>query len=138
METNVHAPYPNQDLVTRSPRAFLHVKTPSRSFETARPVARVSALGEGFGTPNRPPDPLDRQTRSSLTGIEEGNKPILDTLQVCGWSFEFARGMGGWVGGGMGGQCVRYGRIGGFAKVDNRFGHEKWIQWGSIGLSSCG
>ena len=62
METNVHAPYPNQDLVTRSPRAFLHVKTPSRSFETARPVARVSALGEGFGTPNRPPDPLDRQT----------------------------------------------------------------------------
>ena len=35
----------------------------------------------------------------------------------------------------MGGRCVRYGRIGGFAKVDNRFGHEKWIQGGSIGLA---
>ena len=49
-----------------------------------------------------------------------------------------------WVGGGMGGWCVRYGwiggqrngwfakvdnvflRLGGFAKVDNRFGYEKW------------
>ena len=35
-------------------------------------------------------------------------------------------GMGGWVGGGMGG----------FAKVDNRFGYEKWLQGGSIGLVS--
>ena len=32
----------------------------------------------------------------------------------------------GWVGGGMGGRCVRYGWMGGFAKVDNRFGYEKW------------
>jgi hypothetical protein len=25
-------------------------------------------------------------------------------------------------------------RLGGFAKVDNRFGYEKWLQGGSIGL----
>jgi hypothetical protein len=34
----------------------------------------------------------------------------------------------------LGGRCVRYGRIGGFAKVDNRFGNEKWIQGESIGV----
>ena len=27
-------------------------------------------------------------------------------------------------------------RLGGFAKVDNRFGYEKWLQGGSIGLVS--
>jgi hypothetical protein len=32
--------------------------------------------------------------------------------------------MGGWVDGWMGG----------FAKVDNRFGYEKWIQGGCIGV----
>jgi hypothetical protein len=32
------------------------------------------------------------------------------------------RGMGGW-------------RDGWFAKVDNRFGYEKWLQGGSIGLA---
>jgi hypothetical protein len=37
--------------------------------------------------------------------------------------------IGGWVGGGMG-------WVGGFAEVDNRFGHEKWIQGGCIGLWS--
>jgi len=52
--------------------------------------------------------------------------------------------MGGWVGGRcvrygrvggwVGGRCVRYGRVCGFAKDDNRFGHEKWIQGGSIGV----
>ncbi len=26
-------------------------------------------------------------------------------------------------------------RLGGFAKVDNRFGYEKWLQGGSIGLA---
>jgi len=35
-------------------------------------------------------------------------------------------GFWGWVGGGMCGRCVRYGRIGAFATADNRFGHEKW------------
>jgi len=32
-------------------------QSPSHSFETARPMGRVSALGEGFGIPNRSPDP---------------------------------------------------------------------------------
>ena len=56
------------------------------------------------------------------------------------------------MGGGMGGRYVRYGwigrdgwfakvdnvflRLGGFTKVDNRFGYEKWLQGGSIGLDS--
>ena len=35
--------------------------------------------------------------------------------------------MGRWAG-------LRNGRMGGFAKVDNRFGYEKWLQGGSIGL----
>jgi len=34
----------------------------------------------------------------------------------------------GWMGG------RRNGWMGGFAKVDNRFGHEKWTQGGSIGF----
>jgi hypothetical protein len=37
-----------------------------------------------------------------------------------------------WVDGRMGG--CRNGWMGGFAKVDNRFGYEKWLQVGSIGL----
>jgi hypothetical protein len=37
--------------------------------------------------------------------------------------------MGRWAG-------LRNGRMGGFAKVDNRFGYEKWLQGGSIGLVS--
>ncbi len=37
-------------------------------------------------------------------------------------------GMGGWVGG------WRDGWMGGFVKVDNRFGYEKWTQWGCIGF----
>ena len=59
-----------------------------------------------------------------------------------------------WVGGGMGGRYVRYGwiggqrngwfakvdnvflRLGGFAKVANRFGYEKWLQGGCKGLVS--
>ena len=36
-------------------------KSPSRSLETARPVGRASAVGEGFGIPNRSPDPLVRR-----------------------------------------------------------------------------
>ena len=38
------------------------------------------------------------------------------------------------VGCGMGVRYVRYGWIGGFAKVDNRLGHEKWIQGGVTGV----
>jgi hypothetical protein len=34
--------------------------------------------------------------------------------------------MGGRRNGWMGGRRVRYGWMGGFAKVDNRFGYEKW------------
>ena len=55
--------------------------------------------------------------------------------------------MGGWVGlrnGRMGGWADGWFakvdnvflRLGGFAKVDNRFGYEKWLQGGSIGLVS--
>jgi hypothetical protein len=36
--------------------------------------------------------------------------------------------MGGWVG-------LRNGWMGGFAKVDNRFGYEKWLQEGSAVLA---
>ena len=47
-------------------------------------------------------------------------------------NFAKAKGMkyneGGWVG------WLR--RDGWFAKVDNRFGYEKWLQGGSIGLDS--
>jgi hypothetical protein len=41
--------------------------------------------------------------------------------------------MAGWVGLGMG-EWVD-GWMGGFVKVDNRFGYEKWLQGGSIGLA---
>jgi len=36
--------------------------------------------------------------------------------------------MAGWVG-------LRNGWMGGFAKVDNGFGYEKWLQGGCIGLA---
>jgi hypothetical protein len=44
----------------------------------------------------------------------------------------------GWMGGvwGMGGQREKVEEwVGGFAKVDNRFGYEKWLQGGCIGLA---
>ena len=55
----------------------------------------------------------------TLPGQTEGLK---GWLRRDGWAE-------GWVGGGMGGR-----RDGWFAKVDNRFGYEKWLQGGSIGL----
>ena len=33
------------------------------------------------------------------------------------------------------GAGLRTGRMGGFAKVDNRFGYEKWLQGGCKGLA---
>jgi len=56
-------------------------------------------------------------------------------------------GMGGWVGcevwvggrmgGGMGGlqKLIKFFSGCGFAKVDNRFGYEKWLQGGCKGLN---
>ncbi len=44
--------------------------------------------------------------------------------------------MGGGMGGRAGGRADGMGLgMGGFAKVDNRFGYEKWLQGGSIGLA---
>ncbi len=44
-------------------------------------------------------------------------------LAFCKQQTEGLRVGCGWVGGGMG---LRNGRMVGFAKVDNRFGYEKW------------
>ena len=42
--------------------------------------------------------------------------------------------MGGWADGWFAKVDNVFLRLGGFAKVDNRFGYEKWLQGGSIGL----
>jgi hypothetical protein len=61
---------------------------------------------------------------------------------VRGWAVRYGWIGGrrdGWIGGRRDGCALRIGWaegwVGGFAKVDNRFGCEKWLQGGSIGLA---
>jgi hypothetical protein len=57
------------------------------------------------------------------------NPEALITGQTEGLKGGFRNGwMGGWVG-------LRNWWVGGFAKVDNRFGYQKWLQGGSAVLA---
>jgi len=47
---------------------------------------------------------------------------------VCGW-------VGGKTKGFIKTKSLSEGWVDGFAKVDNRFGYEKWLQGGGIGLA---
>jgi len=87
---------------------------------------------DGQTSPHGPRLVVSRITCPPPSPAPHANSFIIGTA-VINTHTRFIMGMGGGVGGGMGGR--RDGWMDGFAKIDNRFGYEKWLQGGSIGLA---